>query len=69
MKRSVYFMLLVALLGANGTASRAIQNAPISIEPRAGSSSMSDESVMRDLFDRWERVWHKGTYDLVSPPL
>jgi hypothetical protein len=26
---------------------------------------MSDESVMRDLFDRWERVWHEGQYDLV----
>jgi hypothetical protein len=20
---------------------------------------------MRDLFDRWERVWHEGQYDLV----
>jgi hypothetical protein len=26
---------------------------------------MADESVMRDLFDRWERVWHEGQYDLV----
>ncbi|WP_149537584.1 ester cyclase [Siccirubricoccus phaeus] len=26
---------------------------------------MSDESVLRDLFDRWERVWHEGQYDLV----
>jgi hypothetical protein len=26
---------------------------------------MSDESVMRDLFDRWERVWHEGQYDLI----
>ena len=26
---------------------------------------MSDESGMRDLFDRWERVWHEGRYDLV----
>ncbi len=26
---------------------------------------MSEESVMRDLFDRWERVWHEGRYDLV----
>jgi hypothetical protein len=26
---------------------------------------MSDESVMRELFDRWERVWHEGQYDLV----
>ena len=26
---------------------------------------MSDESEVRDLFDRWERVWHEGQYDLV----
>jgi hypothetical protein len=27
---------------------------------------MSDETALRDLFDRWERVWHEGQYDLVS---
>jgi SnoaL-like domain len=26
---------------------------------------MSDETTMRELFDRWERVWHEGQYDLV----
>jgi hypothetical protein len=26
---------------------------------------MSDESVTRDLFDRWELVWHEDRYDLV----
>jgi hypothetical protein len=26
---------------------------------------MSEESV-RDLFDRWERVWHEGQYDFVA---
>ena len=26
---------------------------------------MSDDSVTRDLFDRWERVWHGGEFDLV----
>jgi hypothetical protein len=26
---------------------------------------MSDASV-RDLFDRWERVWHEGQYDLIA---
>ena len=25
---------------------------------------MSDQ-FMRDLFDRWERVWHEGQYDLI----
>jgi hypothetical protein len=26
---------------------------------------MPEMSVVRDLFDRWERVWHEGQYDLV----
>lgn len=26
---------------------------------------MSDEFVLRDLFNRWEHVWHEGQYDLV----
>jgi len=27
---------------------------------------MSEEKTMVDLFDRWERVWHEGQYDLVA---
>ena len=27
---------------------------------------MSAEAMVRDLFDRWERVWHEGRYDLIS---
>jgi SnoaL-like protein len=27
---------------------------------------MSKESVMSDLFDRWERVWHQGQYNLIT---
>jgi hypothetical protein len=26
---------------------------------------MSEGTTLRDLFDRWERVWHEGQYDLV----
>jgi hypothetical protein len=26
---------------------------------------MSDEPTMRDFFDRWERVWQEGQYDLI----
>jgi predicted SnoaL-like aldol condensation-catalyzing enzyme len=26
---------------------------------------MAKETMLRDLFDRWERVWHEGDYDLV----
>jgi hypothetical protein len=27
---------------------------------------MSVEDVTRDLFDRWERVWHNGEFELIS---
>jgi hypothetical protein len=27
---------------------------------------MSDQAMMRDLFDRWEQVWHEGQFDLVA---
>jgi hypothetical protein len=27
---------------------------------------MSKQSVVRDLFNRWERVWHEGQYDLIA---
>src|SRR5271156_625062 len=27
---------------------------------------MSDELTLRDLFDRWELVWHNGRFDLVA---
>lgn len=26
---------------------------------------MAEETSLRDLFDRWERVWHEGRYDLI----
>ncbi len=27
---------------------------------------MTDANTMTDLFDRWERVWHEGAFDLVE---
>ena len=24
------------------------------------------ESSLRDLFERWEQVWHQGKYDLIA---
>lgn len=27
---------------------------------------MSEETDLRDLLDRWIRVWHEGQYDLVA---
>jgi hypothetical protein len=65
MKRSACVMLLIALLGVGCTASRASDKPPISTEPRAGESSSMSEKSSRDLFDRWERVWHEGQYDLI----
>jgi hypothetical protein len=66
MKRSACFMLLIVFLGAGSAVSRAAENTPTATEPRAGdASAMSDQTMMRDLFDRWERVWHEGRYDLV----
>jgi hypothetical protein len=36
-------------------------------DPHAkGQSLMQDDTVLRDLFDRWERVWHEGRYELVA---
>jgi hypothetical protein len=43
--------------------------ATISISPpvRAqGNQAMSEETTLRDLFDRWEQVWRDGDYDLVA---
>jgi hypothetical protein len=66
MKRSACLMFLIVFSGAGSVVSRAAENTPTATEPRAGDASvMSDQSMMRDLFDRWERVWHEGRYDLV----
>jgi predicted SnoaL-like aldol condensation-catalyzing enzyme len=46
---------------------RAYGEMPTATEPQAeGKSLMSEETPLRDLFDRWERVWHEGQYDLVA---
>ena len=59
-------MLLIALLGGGCYAARAIDKTPTGNESReTRRTSMSNESEMRELFDRWERVWHEGQYDLV----
>jgi hypothetical protein len=54
MKNVAYLAILITLLGS----------APANSIAAERSSTMSEES-MRDLFDRWERVWHEGQYDLV----
>jgi hypothetical protein len=65
MKRVVRYLLLMSLSLAS-TATRANESLPIATELRKGdSSTVSDQSTMRDLFDRWESVWHQGKFDLV----
>jgi hypothetical protein len=67
MKREACFLLLIAFWGAGSATSHAAENTPAVSEARTGdASSMSEQSMMRDLFDRWERVWHEGRFDLVS---
>src|SRR5271156_7224839 len=31
-----------------------------------GNSAMSEYTMLQNLFDRWERVWHEGQYNLVA---
>jgi hypothetical protein len=55
--RSPCFIVLVAVWAV----------APIATNLQAqGNSAMSEETVLRELFDRWERVWHEGKYDLIA---
>jgi hypothetical protein len=66
MKQGTFVAFLIAFLGVDWIGCRASDNTPPASEPQEKrSSSMPDESTMRDLFDRWERVWHEGQYDLV----
>jgi hypothetical protein len=60
------WLYLIALIGMSCTDARASENTLAATEPPGGAkSSMTDQSAMRDLFDRWERVWHEGQFDLV----
>jgi SnoaL-like domain len=59
-------MLLIALLAMSSLAVRAGDTLPSAPElPTERNSLMSEQSMMIDLFDRWERVWHEGQFDLV----
>lgn len=66
MKRRTRVLFLVALLVAAFAAARA--NAEVSDSVKSTTkrlTSTSQESGMVDLFNRWERVWHEGKFDLV----
>jgi SnoaL-like domain len=60
-------IVFVTIWTAAVTFSRAYGEMPTATDLQAGrKSSMSEETTLRDLFDRWERVWHEGRYDLIS---
>jgi hypothetical protein len=59
-------LILIALLAMSSLAARAGDNWPSATKPQTErNSSMSEQQMMSDLFDRWERVWHEGQFDLV----
>src|ERR1700734_3434665 len=61
------FIVFITIWTAAVTFSRAHGETPTATELQAGGkSSMSQETALRDLFDRWEQVWHEGQYDLIS---
>jgi predicted SnoaL-like aldol condensation-catalyzing enzyme len=64
--RHIASLLLIALLVVNGFAARGEDGAPPATQPQTERESlMAEQTMMRDLFDRWERVWREGRFDLV----
>jgi SnoaL-like domain len=65
MKRTACLLLVLGLT-MGGLAARAGDSTPSAAKPQTErNSSMSEQPMMRDLFDRWEQVWLEGRYDLV----
>jgi predicted SnoaL-like aldol condensation-catalyzing enzyme len=57
-------MILLALIG---TGSAALGQGASAINPTTErASAMSQDAVMTDLFNRWEKVWNEGKFDLAS---
>jgi hypothetical protein len=60
-------LLLVLTLMFSLSPARSQQKAPVTIAAaKPAIKETPSEEPMRDLFDRWERVWHEGQYDLIS---
>jgi hypothetical protein len=54
-------LLLITFLAMSSLAVRAGDNLPSATKPQPErNSSMSEQQMMSDLFDRWERVWPRG---------
>ena len=63
MRNAVTLSLLALLVAAGPIAARAADMG--TAQPTSGETAkMPDDAAMRDLFDRWERVW-EGQYELV----
>jgi SnoaL-like domain len=62
--KSVVCLFLVSGLAMSSLAVRADDRVP-SVAKQPEGNSMSDQQTMIALFDRWERVWHEGHFDLV----
>jgi SnoaL-like protein len=61
------FIVFITIWMVAVTFSRAYGETPTAADLHSGGKlSMSEETSQRDLFDRWERVWHEGQYDLIS---
>jgi predicted SnoaL-like aldol condensation-catalyzing enzyme len=60
-------LLLITLLAMSSLAARAGDSSPSATKPQTErNSSMSEpQQIISDLFNRWERVWHEGQFDLV----
>jgi hypothetical protein len=63
MERRMLLVVLSTLAGAAGA--NATENKPPPSQARTERSAMSEQQTMIALFDRWERVWHEGQFDLV----
>jgi hypothetical protein len=63
MKR-VGCVLLLALFATGSFAARADNSAPPTQPTTERNASLSEQQVMIDLFNRWERVWREGQCDL-----
>jgi hypothetical protein len=61
------YLVLVLTLMFSLSPARAQQKAPVpKADAKPAIKETTSEETIRDLFDRWERVWHEGVYDLVA---
>lgn len=65
MSRSVCVVILLAILVGGFTFSIANGQDTTASDLKKGIRSMSTESEMIGLFNRWEQVWNEGKFDLV----